>query len=202
MSATMSCTDRCWPSSIRRADRRAGLGQGGRRLGRSAGAADVGAFARQKDLLGRGNTTRRDYDQAEADLRSAQAQLSQAQSDLKLAEDQLSYTELARRGRRHHHLAESRGRPGRGPGPDDLRPGARRARDAVFNVHEWALNNAMTDKDLAIALVLESAVKTVGDVREIAPAFNPDTETVRVKVACARRRRHVARRPGQRHGAR
>ena len=40
------------------------------------------AFERQKDLLGRGNTTRRDYDQAEAVLRSAQAQLDQAQSDL------------------------------------------------------------------------------------------------------------------------
>ena len=52
------------------------------------------AFIRQKDLLSRGNTTRRDYDQAEADLRSAQAQRHQAQSDLRLAEDQLSYTEL------------------------------------------------------------------------------------------------------------
>ena len=52
------------------------------------------AFERQKDLLGRGNTTRRDYDQAEASLRSAQAQLDQAHSDLKVAQDQLAYTEL------------------------------------------------------------------------------------------------------------
>jgi membrane fusion protein, multidrug efflux system len=57
------------------------------------------------------------------------------------------------------------------------------ARDAVFNVHEWAMNNAVTDKDLAISLVSDPLVKTVGDVREIAPAFNTDTETVRVKVA-------------------
>ncbi len=56
------------------------------------------------------------------------------------------------------------------------------ARDAVVNVHEWALNNATTDKDLAISLVSDPAVKTVGDVREIAPAFNPESETVRVKV--------------------
>ena len=52
------------------------------------------AFERQKDLLARGNTTRRDYDQAEAALRSAQAQLDQAHADLEVAQDQLSYTEL------------------------------------------------------------------------------------------------------------
>ena len=52
------------------------------------------AFERQKDLLGRGNTARRDYDQAEASLRSANAQLDQAHADLKVAQDQLAYTEL------------------------------------------------------------------------------------------------------------
>src|SRR4029453_6843640 len=57
------------------------------------------------------------------------------------------------------------------------------ARGAVFNVNEWALNNATTDKDLAIALVSNPQVKTVGDVREVAPAFNPESETVRVKVS-------------------
>jgi RND family efflux transporter MFP subunit len=141
------------------------------------------AFDRQKELLARGNTTRRDHDQAEADLRAAQAQLKQAQSDLKLAEDQLSYTELradadgiitAQNAEVGQVVAQAQ------PIFTLARDGAR---DAVFNVHEWALNNATTDKDLAIALVFDPLVKTVGDVREIAPAFNPESETVRVKVS-------------------
>jgi RND family efflux transporter MFP subunit len=141
------------------------------------------AFTRQKDLLGRGNTTRRDYDQAEADQRSAQAQLNQAHSDLKLAEDQLSYTEL--RAEADGIVTSQNAEVGQVVAQAQTifvlaRDGAR---DAVFNVHEWAMNNAVTDKDLAISLVSDPAIKTVGDVREIAPAFNTQTETVRVKVA-------------------
>ena len=140
------------------------------------------AFGRQKELLARGNTTRRDHDQAEADQRGAQAQLEQAQSDLKLAEEQLSYTELradadgiitAQSAEAGQVVAQAQ------PIFTLARDGAR---DAVFNVHEWALNNATTDKDIAISLVSDPLVKTVGDVREIAPAFNPESETVRVKV--------------------
>ena len=84
------------------------------------------AFERQKELLIRGNTTRRDHDQAEADMRAAEAQLKQAQSDLKLAEDQLSYTELRADADGIITSAKRRGRPGGGPGPADLHPGARR----------------------------------------------------------------------------
>jgi RND family efflux transporter MFP subunit len=56
-------------------------------------------------------------------------------------------------------------------------------RDAVFNVHEWALANVATDKGIVISLVSDPAVTTLGDVREISPAVNPNTETVAVKVA-------------------
>jgi len=67
----------------------AGVGSGDAMLRQT-----TAAFERQKALLTRGNTTRRDYDQAEAALRSARAQLDQAHADLKLAQDQLSYTVL------------------------------------------------------------------------------------------------------------
>jgi membrane fusion protein, multidrug efflux system len=116
-------------------------------------------------------------------MRAAQAQLKQAQSDLKLAEDQLSYTEL--RADADGIITRQSAEVGQVVAQAQpiftlARDGAR---DAVFNVHEWALNNATTDKDLAIALVSDPAVKTVGNVREIAPAFNPESETVRVKVS-------------------
>ena len=140
------------------------------------------AFERQKDLLGRGNTTRRDYDQAEASLRSAKAQLDQAHSDLGVAQDQLSYTELrsdadgiitARNAEVGQVVAQAQ------PVYTLARDGPR---DAIFNVHEWVLNNGTSDKDLTITLLSNPSVTTLGDVREISPAVNPSTETVTMKV--------------------
>jgi RND family efflux transporter MFP subunit len=140
------------------------------------------AFERQKDLLGRGNTTRRDYDQAEAALRSARAQLDQAHSDLKAAQDQLSYTELradadgiitARNAEVGQVVAQAQ------PIYTLARDGPR---DAVFNVHEWALTNLATENGLTISLVSDPAVNALGDVRELSPAVNPSTETVTMKV--------------------
>ncbi len=141
------------------------------------------AFERQKDLLGRGNTTRRDYDQAEASRRSAQAQLDQAHSDLKVAQDQLAYTELradadgiitARMAEAGQVVAQAQ------PIYTLARDGPR---DAVFNVHEWALTNVDADKGVLISLVSDPAVTTPGDVRELSPAVNPSTQTVTVKIA-------------------
>lgn len=140
------------------------------------------AFERQKELLTRGNTTRRDYDQAQAALRSAQAQLDQAHSDLQQAQDQLSYTELrsdadgiitARNAEAGQVVAQAQ------PVYTLARDGPR---DAIFNVHEWVLNNSVSDKDLTISLLTNPSVTTLGDAREISPAVNPATETVRVKV--------------------
>jgi membrane fusion protein, multidrug efflux system len=142
----------------------------------------VAAFERQKELLSRGNTTRRDYDQADASLRSAHAQLDQARSDLKLAQDQLSYTELradadgiitALKAEVGQVVAQAQ------PIYTLARDGPR---DAVFNVHDWAMANLATDNGLAVSLVSDPAVKTLGDVREISPAVNPSTETVTMKV--------------------
>lgn len=140
------------------------------------------AFERQKELLTRGNTTRREYDEADAALRSANAQRDQARSDLGVAQDQLSYTELradadgsitARTAEAGQVVAQAQ------PVFTLARDGPR---DAVFQVHEWALANVASDRDLTIALQADPAVKTVGDLREIAAAVNPSTQTVMVKI--------------------
>jgi RND family efflux transporter MFP subunit len=140
------------------------------------------SFERQKNLLTTGNTTRRDYDQAEAALRSAQAQMEQARAQLTSAEDQLSYTVLradaagivtARSAEAGQVVAQAQA----------VYAVARDGpRDAVFNIHEWALANIVADKGLAISLVANPAVKTIGDVREISPAVNASTMTITVKV--------------------
>ncbi|MDP2333996.1 MAG: efflux RND transporter periplasmic adaptor subunit [Reyranella sp.] len=140
------------------------------------------SFERQKNLLTTGNTTRRDYDQAEAALRSARAQMEQARAQLASAEDQLSYTALradadgivtARAAEAGQVVAQAQ----------SVYTVARDGpRDAVFNVHEWALANIVADKGLAISLEHDPAVATTGDVREISPAVNPSTMTITVKV--------------------
>ena len=155
----------------------AGVGSGDAMLRQT-----TAAFERQKALLTRGNTTRRDYDQAEAALRSAQAQLDQAHADLKLAQDQLSYTVL--RADADGIITAQVAEVGQVVAQAQLiytlaRDGPR---DAVFNVHEWILNNATSDRGLVISLTSDPAVKTLGDVRELSPAVNPSTETVMVKV--------------------
>lgn len=140
------------------------------------------SFERQKRLLTTGNTTRRDHDQAEAALRSAQAQMEQARAQLTSAEDQLSYTVLradadgivtARTAEAGQVVAQAQ----------SVYAVARDGpRDAVFNIHEWALANIVADKGLAISLVANPAVKAIGDVREISPAVNASTMTITVKV--------------------
>jgi RND family efflux transporter MFP subunit len=140
------------------------------------------AFERQKELLALGNTTRREYDQAQAALRSANAQLEQAHSDLKLARDQLAYTEL--RADADGIITARVAEVGQVVVQAQLiytlaRDGPR---DAVFNVHEWALTNVASDSGLPISLLSDPAVRTLGDVRELSPAVDPSTETLRVKV--------------------
>ncbi len=152
------------------ASARAGLASG-EAMARQA----VTAFDRQKELLARGNTTRHDHDQAEAALRSAKAQLDQAHADLQQAQDQLSYTELradsagiitARNAEVGQVVSQAQ------PVYSLARDGPR---DAIFNVHEWALNNVTTDKDLGITLLSNPSVTAVGDLRAISPAVNPST---------------------------
>ncbi len=140
------------------------------------------SFERQKNLLTTGNTTRREHDQAEAALRSAQSQVDQARAQLASAQDQLSYTELradadgivtARAVEAGQVVSQAQA----------VYTVARDGpRDAVFNVGEWALANVVMDKGLAISLVSDPAVATVGDVREISPAVNASTMTITVKV--------------------
>jgi RND family efflux transporter MFP subunit len=140
-------------------------------------------FERQKTLLATGNTTRRDYDQAEATMRSAQAQLEQARGLLASANDQLSYTVL-RAGADGIIVGRSAEAGQVVSAAQPVFTLARNGpRDAVFNVHEWALANVVMDKGLAISLVSDPAVKAIGDVRQISPAVDPNNMTVTVKVA-------------------
>ena len=140
-------------------------------------------FERQKSLLTTGNTTRRDHDQAEATFRSATAQLDQARGQLAQATDQLAYTELhaGSDGIIVAQMAEAgqvvaQAQPVFGLAHDG-------ARDAVFNVHEWALGNTTLDRGITVSLQRDPAVRTPATVRLVSPAVDANTMTVQVRLA-------------------
>ncbi|MGQ9369147.1 efflux RND transporter periplasmic adaptor subunit [Azospirillum sp. ST 5-10] len=140
------------------------------------------AFERQKTLLERGFTTRREYDQAEEALRTARSALESAEAERATARDLLAQTEL-RAGvpgvvtARHAEVgqvvqaAEAVFTLAH-DGP----------RDAVFNVQESIFIQAPPSRAVAVSLVADPGVTTVGTVREVSPAVDPDSGTVAVKV--------------------
>jgi RND family efflux transporter MFP subunit len=140
---------------------------------------------RQKNLLATGNTTRREHDQAEASYRTARAQLDQARAQLASATDQLGFTELhaSADGIIVKRLAEA------GQVVAQAQPvyvlAHDGARDAVFNVYEWAMANAELDRGLAVSLVTDPAVRTTGRMRAVSPAVDADTMTVQIKFGLA-----------------
>ncbi|MBN8942199.1 MAG: efflux RND transporter periplasmic adaptor subunit [Rhizobiales bacterium] len=140
------------------------------------------AFERQKTLLGQGFTTRRDHDQAEAALRTAQGSLDAARAQLATAQEALSYTglragaagiitarnaevgQVAQAAQAMFTLAQD--------GP----------RDAVFQVHESAFLQQPENALIGLALVSDPSVRTTGKVREISPTVDARTGTVRVTI--------------------
>jgi membrane fusion protein, multidrug efflux system len=140
-------------------------------------------YDRQRSLLADGFTTRPVYDQAEETLRSAAASLEAARAQLGTAEDALAYTVLR---------AESSGvitgrevevgqvvqaaQPVFGLAEDG-------ARDAVFHVPEAIFFEDFDGGPISLVLVSDPSVTTTARVREISPAINPKSATVRVKFS-------------------
>lgn len=141
------------------------------------------AFDRQKTLLAQGFTTRRDYDQAEQALRVAQGSVQQAQSQLDNAKEGLSFTELRA------------GAPGiitaRLVEAGQVVQAAQTVftlaedgdRDAVFNVHETLVAGSTEAPVVTVALLADPNVQVQGQVREISPAVDPASGSIRVKIA-------------------
>ncbi|MCW5733503.1 MAG: efflux RND transporter periplasmic adaptor subunit [Enhydrobacter sp.] len=145
----------------------------------------TGNLERQKNLLATGNTTRREHDQAEASYRTASAQLDQARAQLASATDQLGFTELhasadgiivKRLGEAGQVVAQAQ------PVYVLAHDGAR---DAIFNVYEWAMANTELEQGLTVSLVTDPAVKTTGRMRAVSPAVDANTMTVQIKFGLA-----------------
>ncbi|MBR0643289.1 efflux RND transporter periplasmic adaptor subunit [Roseomonas hellenica] len=140
------------------------------------------AFDRQRTLLAQGFTTRRDYDQAEEALRTAQGRLDAARAELGTAQDLLGQTTLragmagiitarnveagqvVQAAQTVYTLAQD--------GP----------RDAIFNVYESIFVHEPTSQEIRVALVADPAVTGVARIREVSPVVDPAGGTVRVRL--------------------
>ena len=141
------------------------------------------AFERQKALIKDGFTTKRDYDQAEQVLRTAEGTLEAAKAQLGTVRDALSYTELrsgaagiitarnaeagqvAQAAQTMFSLAEDG------------------ARDAVFHVYEAVFLQKVETTTITLSLVSNPKIAASGVVREVSPSADTSSGTVRVKVS-------------------
>lgn len=141
------------------------------------------AYDRQKALLANGFTTQTNYDNALQTLQAARASLDVARSALGTAKEQFANTTLT---------AEAAGVvTARNAEAGQVVEAAQSVftvsldgeRDAVFDVYEGLLARQATNDTIEVTLVSDPAIKAIGTVREIAPAIDPSTGTVRIKVA-------------------
>jgi membrane fusion protein, multidrug efflux system len=140
-------------------------------------------FDRQSTLLSSGFTTRVAYDQAQEQLRTAQSTLESANAELGRSREALGDSEL--------HARAAGVITARSLEVGQVVQAAQSVftlaqdgeRDAVFDVPESMFLSDMESGRVSLALVSGPDVTGVGYVREISPAIDPKSSTVRVKVA-------------------
>ena len=140
-------------------------------------------FARQSDLLSSGYTTRPQFDQAQEGLRNAEGTLEAAKAQLGIAKDALGYTVL--------HAEASGVITARNLEVGQVVQAAEPVftlaqdgdRDAVFDVYEAIFFRDPENNQIALALISDPNMTATGHVREVSPAVDPKSATVRVKVA-------------------
>jgi membrane fusion protein, multidrug efflux system len=140
-------------------------------------------FDRQSSLLSSGFTTRVAYDNALEQLRTAHSTLDFAKAELGRAREGLGDTELRARAAgviTARSLEIGQVVQAAQPVFTLAQDGER---DAVFDVPETIFFGEVDHASVSLSLVSDSGVAGAGSVREISPAVNPKSSTVRVKVA-------------------
>jgi RND family efflux transporter MFP subunit len=140
-------------------------------------------FDRQNALLSSGFTTRVAYDRAQEQLRAANSTLESAKAELGRAREALGDTELRARAAgvitaRSLELGQVV------QAAQSVFTLAQDSElDAVFDAPESMFFGEVEHDRVSLALVSNSDVTATGEVREISPAVDPRSSTVRVKVA-------------------
>jgi membrane fusion protein, multidrug efflux system len=140
-------------------------------------------FERQKALIASGFTTRTAYDQAQEGLRTAEGALEAARGQLGTSKDVLGYTALRAEA---DGVVTARSLE-TGQVVQAAQPVFSLAqdgeRDAVFDVYESIFLGNADDRSVSLALVSDAGVTASGQVREVSPAVDAKSSTIRVRVA-------------------
>lgn len=139
-------------------------------------------FQRQKTLIANGFTTRVAYDTAEEGLRTAEGSLDSARARLGRSKEALADTVL--RASAAGVITARNVEVGQvmQPAQSAFTLAQDGDRDAVFDVSESVFFQQPEDK-IVITLLSDRDVTAVGRVREVSPALDAKSSTVRVKVA-------------------
>src|SRR3982075_195895 len=146
-------------------------------------ANSKGTEGRQSELLSKGFTTHVQYDQAEQQLKTVQAQVESAQAKLQNAKDNLTYTDLKSDVA---GLVTAKGaEPGEivAVGRMILQVAKEGDRYAVFNVPSQLIRQSPKDPEVTVSLSDDPTIVATGHVREVAPQADTATGTYVVKVA-------------------
>ncbi|MDH2384542.1 efflux RND transporter periplasmic adaptor subunit [Bradyrhizobium sp. CER78] len=140
-------------------------------------------FERQKTLIASGFTTRTTYDQAQEGLRTAEGALEAARAQLGTSKEALGYTALRAEADgvvTARNLEAGQVVQAAQPAFSLAQDGER---DAVFEVYESIFLGNADDRSVSLALVSDPGVTASGHVREVSPAVDAKSSTIRVKVA-------------------
>jgi membrane fusion protein, multidrug efflux system len=126
------------------------------------------AFDRQIALIKESATSKSQYDQAHDEFENAQAQLLSAQSTLSNAQDALGYDEL--KSDIDGVVVSKGAEPGEvvQPGQTIVQVAEDGGIDAVFDVSDEAIRTVPSNYDVLVILADDPNIKAIGHVREIA----------------------------------
>jgi RND family efflux transporter MFP subunit len=138
-------------------------------------------FARMRDLVAERAVSRAAFDQAEAGLETARAQVESVQSQVTLADNRLSYTRLV--SEVGGVVTAQGAEPGEvvGAGRMIVQVARAGARDAAFDVPARAKDALLANSEIVVALTADPKVTANGVVREVSPRADPVTGTFRVR---------------------
>ncbi|WP_245442587.1 efflux RND transporter periplasmic adaptor subunit [Mesorhizobium hawassense] len=139
-------------------------------------------YQRQKTLLSQGFTTRRDFDTANQTLKVAQGSVDAAQSALSNANENLSYTELKAGAAGVITARQVEAGQVVQAAQTVFTIAEDGDRDAVFNVQETLVAQTPPSPAVTITLLGDPQVRAVGKVREISPAVDTASGSIRVKI--------------------
>jgi membrane fusion protein, multidrug efflux system len=138
---------------------------------------------RQATLLKDGFATRANYDDALANLRTAQSQVESTTAKLRQAEDNLGYTQL--RADADGVITTVSANIGQVVRAGEavvrlVQPGER---EAVFDVSDAILSTSPKNPPVAVVLASNPGISVVGRVRYVSPQADPTTRTYQVRIS-------------------